>query len=140
MPSPITPLPHHVARWIAYASWLRWLDALAAWVVLTVVGMVTLPDVTLSVDAVVAVVALAVLAWPPVLRARWRPVSALVTFRMSGGLRPGDRAWWIHGRQADPVLVTGRHGLRLVIAMPDAASEGISVRRTRVVLVPVDGR
>ncbi len=139
MPSPITPLPHHVARWIAYASWLRWLDALVGWAALVVGSMVVAPDLTLPVHAFIGAMALAVLAWPPALRARWRPVSAIVTFRMSGPLRPGDHAWWIHGRQADPVLVTGRHGLRLVIATPDAAAEGISVRRTRVVLVPVCG-
>ncbi len=139
MPSPIVPVPHHVARWIAYASWLRWLDALAAWVALVVVSALALPDGALSTDAVVAALALGLLAWAPGIRARWRPVSAVIAFRVSASLGPGDRAWWVHGRQADPVLVTGRHGLRVVIATANAAAEGFSVRRTRVVLVPADG-
>ncbi len=38
---------------------------------------------------------------------------------------------------ADLVLVTARHGFRLIIARPGHdAAEGLSVRRTRVLLLP----
>lgn len=73
----------------------------------------------------------------PQLRITWRPVSATTTLLMSRGLRPGDRAWFVRGRDADLVLVTARHGLRVVVAKPDQeAAEGMSVRRTRVLLLP----
>ena len=73
----------------------------------------------------------------PRLRLAWRPASAMTTFVVSRGLRAGDRAWFVHGRDADLVLVTARHGLRLVVARPDqGAVEGMSVRRTRVLVLP----
>ena len=72
-------------------------------------------------------------------RVRWRPVSGWVGLAVSRGLRPGDRAWYVRSRAADLVLVTARHGARLVIARPDfAADEGLNVRRTRVLLIPAD--
>jgi hypothetical protein len=73
----------------------------------------------------------------PRLRRAWRPVSAPTTVLLSRDLRPGDRAWFVRGRTADLVLVTARHGLRVVVARPDQdAAEGLSVRRTRVLLLP----
>jgi len=73
-------------------------------------------------------------------RVRWRPVTGSVGIAVSRGLRPGARAWYVREREADLVLVTARHGLRLVIAKPDLGrDEGMSVRRTRVILLPVDG-
>jgi hypothetical protein len=58
---------------------------------------------------------------------------------VSRGLRPGARAWYVRAGDADVVLVTARRGLRLVIARPDLVSaEGISVRRTRVLLLPAE--
>ena len=47
-------------------------------------------------------------------------------------------AWYVRDREADLVLVTARHGIRLVIAKPDLGSdESMSVRRTRVMRLPV---
>ena len=71
------------------------------------------------------------------IRVRWRPLSGTTTFVVSRRLRAGDRAWFVHGNDADLVLVTARHGFRLVIARPGHdAAEGLSVRRTRVLLLP----
>jgi hypothetical protein len=73
----------------------------------------------------------------PRLRLAWRPVSAPTTFMASRGLAPGDHAWFVHGGDVHLVLVTARHGLRVVIARPGHdAAEGMSVRRTRVLLLP----
>jgi hypothetical protein len=77
-------------------------------------------------------------------RVRWRPVTGSVCLAVSRSLRPGAHAWYVRPRDADVVLVTARRGVRLVIARPDLVSgEGMSVRRTRVLLLPVeaeDGR
>ena len=70
-------------------------------------------------------------------RSGWRPLSGTTTLVVSRRLRPGDRAWFVHGSDADLVLVTARHGFRLIIARPGHdAAEGVSVRRTRVLLLP----
>jgi len=75
------------------------------------------------------------------IRSSWRPISGWVGLAMSRGLRPGDRAWYVRSREADLVLVTARHGARLVIVRPDLAySEGLTVRRTRVLLIPAEVR
>ncbi|PYM22352.1 MAG: hypothetical protein DMD80_28530, partial [Candidatus Rokuibacteriota bacterium] len=56
---------------------------------------------------------------------------------VSRTVRPGDRAWFVRDGRADSVLVTARRGLRVSIAVPGmGAAETISVRRTRVFLVP----
>jgi len=74
------------------------------------------------------------------LRTRWRPISGWVGLAMSRGLRVGDRAWYVRAHQADLVLVTARHGARLVIAGPSIAQdESLSVRRTRVLVLPAEG-
>jgi hypothetical protein len=73
------------------------------------------------------------------LRVRWRPVTAWVGLRISRGLRPGDRAWYLGTRDARLVVVTARRGIRLVIVRPDLQDEGISVRRTRVFLLAAEG-
>ena len=73
------------------------------------------------------------------IRVRWRPFTGAVGLAVSRGLRPGARAWYVRARDADVVLVTARRGLRLVIARPDLVSgEGMSVRRTRVLLLPAE--
>ena len=78
--------------------------------------------------------------WVRPLRTRWRPLSGWVGLVMSRGLHPGDRAWYVRPHQADLVLVTARHGARLVIARPNLAEdEGLTVRRTRVLVLPADG-
>jgi len=109
-----------------------------AWVAVVFGLPVVLPQIPASTAMVLAVGLLFVVSLVPRLRSAWRPVSAMTTLLVSGGLRPGDRAWFVHGRDADLVLVTARHGLRIVVAKPDhEAAEGMSVRRTRVLLLPV---
>jgi len=63
-----------------------------------------------------------------------------VGLAVSRGLRAGDRAWYVRSGEADLVLVTARHGARVVIARPDLADgEDLNVRRTRVLLLPAEG-
>ena len=138
MTTPIRPLPSKIARWTSRLRWLRWADTLLAWLVLLLGLSVLLPQVPSQAAMIVAAGTLFAAALLPRLRVAWRPVSATTTLLVSRGLRPGDRAWFVHGRDADLVLVTARHGLRVVVARPDHdAAEGMSVRRTRVLLLPV---
>jgi hypothetical protein len=70
---------------------------------------------------------------------RWRPISGWIGLRLSQGLRPGDRAWYLGAREATLVVVTAHHGVRLVVVRPDLQDEGLSVRRTRVFLLAAEG-
>jgi hypothetical protein len=140
MRTPVRSLPPSVERWASRALWLRWLDVLAAWLV--VWGLLALVaegmPAPASAVAALALVGLASLASP--LRRRWRPIRALVSLSVSRGLRPGDRAWLVLPRHIEPVIVTARRRLRLVVARPDqGAAEGMEVRRTRVLVVPPAG-
>ncbi len=132
------PVPQAVLRWTSRLRWLRALDALVAWL-----GLWGIAGGLLGAQpgALVALVLLGVgLALRP-LRVRWRPVTGAVGLAVSRGLRPGARAWYVRARDADLVVVTARHGARLVIARSDLVSgEGMSIRRTRVVLLPVEER
>jgi hypothetical protein len=130
------PAPLAVLRWTSRLRRLRALDALVAWLGLWGVAGGRLGA---RPGALVALVLLSVgLALRP-LRLRWRPVTGAVGLAVSRGLRPGARAWYVRARDADLVLVTARRGVRLVIAKPDLVSgEGMSVRRTRVVLLPAE--
>ena len=139
MTSPMRPVPHEVARFISLAAWLRWCDAVVAWIVLwallaSILGPASRPA---SVASLV-LVTLGALLRP--LRVLWRPVSGSVGLVLSRRLQPGDRAWYVRSHLADPVLVTGRHGTRMLIATPDRdePDEVLSVRRTRVLLLPAD--
>jgi hypothetical protein len=97
------------------------------------------PTISGSTAALWAAVLVAIAAALPALRVRWRPLSGLVALQVSSPLRPGDRAWFIRSDEAELVLVTARHRLRMTIALAaDSPEEGISVRRTRVLLVPED--
>jgi hypothetical protein len=117
--------------------WLRWTDAVLAWLALALGLTVLLPRIPASTAMALAIGLLFVVSLIPRLRQAWRPLSAMTTLVISRGLRPGDRAWFVHGRDADLVLVTARHGVRIVVAKPDQdAAEGMSVRRTRVLLLP----
>ncbi|HET7342510.1 MAG TPA: hypothetical protein VFL90_13695 [Methylomirabilota bacterium] len=137
MRSPIQPAPMAVQRWIARARRLRWLDFVVAWLAVLAVCWRVAPDAALLPAAIVALVLVAVVALAAPLRVRWRPVSGLVGFLVSRALRPGDRAWYVRGERADLVIVTARRGLRVSIAAPElGAAESISVRRTRVLVVP----
>jgi hypothetical protein len=130
-------VPFAVERWAARARWLRGLDAVAA-------ALIVWPFVALVLDATAvtsAVAAGAVVAaaamWRP-LRVRWRPVSGPVSLSVSRDLRPGDLAWCVFPERVERVIVTARRRLRLVVAHPgQGAAEGLEIRRTRVLVVPV---
>ena len=137
MATPTVPVPAAVETWISRAKYLRWMDALAAWLVLVVVAAEQLPELPAAGSALVALTAtlLGILFRP--LRLRWRPVSGWVGLVASRSLRGGHRAWFVRDGRADPVLITARRGLRLSIAAPNLGeSETLSVRRTRVFLIP----
>jgi hypothetical protein len=104
--------------------------ALLAWLL----GLASAPAAVASL----IVVALGVLVRP--LRVFWRPLSGSVGLVLSRRLQPEDRAWYVRSRHADPVLVTARNGARMRIATPDLEEpdEVLSVRRTRVLLLPAD--
>jgi hypothetical protein len=139
MPTPIRPLPDDVDRWIVWARWLRTLDAAVAW--LAVVGLLlSIRGPFTAGQAAVLSLALVSLSFlTRRIRVFWRPVSALVGLMVSRDLRPGDRAWYVRSRRADLVLVTACHGARMVIATSDVdADEVLTVRRTRVLLIPAD--
>lgn len=140
MTTPMKPVPELVASWMVRVRWLRWLDASVAWAGLWGIGATALGRGSAGEAAVLAsiLVGLGFVVRP--LRTRWRPLSGWVGLAMSRGLHPGDRAWYVRPHQADLVLVTARHGARLVIAGPDlAGDEGLTVRRTRVLVLPADG-
>jgi hypothetical protein len=141
MTTPIRPLPEEVDRWVARTRWLRWLDAGVAWLSLWAAIRWMLASVSTRDAAFVAGALLGLGFMVRPLRALWRPVSAWVGLTVSRGLRAGDRAWYVRPDRADLVLVTARHGTRLVVATPGLdADEGLSVRRTRVLLLPSEGK
>ena len=73
------------------------------------------------------------------IRARWRPISGLAGLWVSRALVPGDRAWYVRPDGPELVIVTARRGLRLTVAVPGrGADEGLSVRRTRVLVLGAD--
>jgi hypothetical protein len=135
--SPSRPLPAGVVRWIRLQGLLRWADAAAGWLFVGLCVLAAIPDASLRAVAVLAAVGAGAAALLPTVRTRWRPVSAVASVKLSAGLRAGDRAWWVRAGGAELVLVTSRRGLRVVIARADRdTSEGLAVRRTRVLLVP----
>jgi hypothetical protein len=133
-------MPAGVTRWMRWAGFLRWADALVAWVVLTVITLAGAEWRSTTQPAVIALVLLGLLALLQPLRVRWRPLSAIVGQQLGARLRPGDRAWYVSPGQAEPVLVTGRRGGgRFIVAQPGIGpEEGLEVRTTRVLLVPED--
>jgi hypothetical protein len=139
MRSPVRPLPPNVDRWVSRARWLRWLDALAAWLLVWAVLALAQRTAPPAATAIVAAVIVALAAFIAPLRRRWRPLGALISLSVSRALRPGDRAWLVLPRHVEPVIVTARRGLRLVVARPDQGAEGMEVRRTRVLVVPPAG-
>ena len=140
MTTPMRPVPDAVLRWIDRRRWLRWCDALVAWVLLGAVVAPLLGQTRLEAAAVVSLGLVVAGTRIQPLRARWRLISGWVGLRISRELRPGDRAWYVGPRVASLVVVTGRHCVRLVIVRPDLGQdEGISVRRTRVFLLATDG-
>jgi hypothetical protein len=139
MTTPIKPLPDEVHRWIARARWLRWTDAVAAGMALWAAwaGILGPGSGREAAALSLAVLGLGFVVRP--IRTLWRPISAAVGLAVSRDLHAGDRAWYVRSSRADLVLVTARRGARLVIAPPDLdADEVLSVRRTRVLLIPAD--
>ena len=131
------PVPYAAVAWIARRRWLRWCDALVGCALLGAAAAAVLGPSRLEAAAVAALALTGAGAAIPPLRVRWRPITGSVGLRLSRDLRPGDRAWYLGVREASLVMVTARRGARLVIARPDLArDEGMSVRRTRVFLVP----
>ena len=138
MRTPIKSLPQEIDHWIGRARWLRALDALAAWLILWAGISWVLPGFSRSGQAIVAAIVVATgMAIAPV-RVRWRPVTGWIALMVSRPLRPGDRAWLVRRDGADLVLITARRGLRMVVARAQEGAEGITVRRTRVLLLPAD--
>lgn len=138
MTAPMRPVPHSVARWISRRRWLRWADALLAWALLWGGCAVVLGLERAQAAAVVAAVLVGAGVAVQPLRARWRPISAWVALRISQGLRPGDRAWYVGAHEASLVVVTARRGVRLVITRPSGPEESLTVRRTRVFLLAAE--
>jgi len=138
MTTPTRPLPIVVEQWIARSKYLRWIDGLSAWLVLVLAAVETMPRQSIGPLALTSAGLLALGVMLPPLRTHWRPISGWMGLAVSRSLRPGDRAWFVRDGRADSVLVTARHGVRLSIALPNLGEvESISVRRTRVFLVPL---
>src|SRR5438552_10129458 len=139
MRSPLRPLPAALTRWTAAARVLGWLDALAASLAIWGGAAVAFPSASRASLAVLAAAVTALGALLRPLRVRWRPVRGAVALVLSARLSPGDQAWYVRPGHAERVLVTARRRTRVVIArLNDEGAEGLSVRRTRVLLVPAD--
>lgn len=136
MRTPVRAVPANVERAVARARWLRWVDAALTWLVTWAVVALLWETAPATASAIVALLAVALVALVGPIRQRWRPVSALTSLWVSRHLRPGDHAWLVLAESIDPVIVTARRGLRLVVASPRQRSEGLAVRRTRVLVVP----
>lgn len=133
------PLPGDIARWSARAPWFRRLDALVAWGLAWALVAATLPDLGGGLQATAAGLAVVLLGATPAVRLRWRPISGLVGLWVSRMLAPGHRAWYMRPDAPELVIVTARRGLRLTVAVPGrGAAEGLSLRRTRVLLISAD--
>src|SRR4029453_15586359 len=127
MRSPVRPLPPNVGRWASRARWLGWLDALWAWLLVWAGFALAQRTLTPAAAATAAAVVVGLAALVGPLRRRWRPLGGLVSLSVSRALRPGDRAWLVLPRHVEPVIVTARRRLRLVVARPDQGAEGMEV-------------
>jgi len=136
MRSPVRAVPPGVERAAARAHWLRAIDAALAWLVMWAVMALAVETATASTTAIAALLGVVGVALLGPLRRGWRPLSALVSMSVSRALRPGDHAWLVLPERIEPVIVTARRGLRIVVASPRQGSEGLSVRRTRILVVP----
>ncbi len=137
MRTPIRDVPAEIARWMSRARYVRWLDGVAAWLLACGAVAWVAPRAPFAGTGGAALAAVVALSFVLPLRVRWRPVSGSIGLRVSRALRAGDRAWWVQGHRSDSVVITARHGIRLTIAMPrHGESEGLTVRRTRTLIVP----
>jgi peptidoglycan/LPS O-acetylase OafA/YrhL len=133
-------MPDLVERWVARVRLLRWLDALAAWAIAFLVLAEGPPDLRWGPATVAASLIVGPLAVVGPLRRRWRVVSGAVGLWVSRSLAAGDLAWCVGPGSAERVIVTARRGARLTVARPGGdAAEGMSVRRTRMFVVPFEG-
>jgi hypothetical protein len=139
MRSPVRSLPPDVERWVWRTRWLGWLEALAVGVVVWALLALWLADVPVLASAILALGLVGLFALVPPLRRGWRPIRALAALSASRGLKPGDHAWLLLPEYIEPVIVTARRRLRLVVARSgQGPSEGLEVRRTRVFVVPTE--
>src|SRR5262245_30032013 len=137
MRTPLRPFPEDVSRWMRRARRLRWLDALAAWLLVWAILVAVRPAADWMALGILAVVLVSPLAAVPPLRRRWRPASAMVAVALGWRLRPGDRAWQVWAEGARPVLVTSTRWRHVVVAgLVRDSGEGSALPRTRVLLVP----
>src|SRR5881628_2475468 len=118
MTPPTAPVPATVEKWISRSKYLRWVDAVTAWLVLFGVAMTLLPEQSDRTIALISVALLVLGVMLRPLRVHWRPVSGWAGVLVSRTVRPGDRAWFVRDGRADSVLVTARRGLRVSIAVP----------------------
>src|SRR5712691_4139324 len=116
MTIPTRPMPALAESWIARSRYVRWADALIAWLLLVGVAAQLAPQRS-SRLVVISVGLLVVGLMLRPLRIRGRPISGWIGLVVSRPLRPGDRAWFVREGRADAVLITARHGIRLSIAM-----------------------
>jgi hypothetical protein len=139
MGTPMRPLPENVVRWGARARWIRRLDALVGWFVMWGLLACTRSDLGVGVQAVSAGLVVGLLGTIPSIHLRWRPISGPVGLWVSRRLAPGDRAWYVRPETPELVIVTACRGLHLTVAAPGRGGvEGLSVRRTRVLLLTAD--
>ncbi len=139
MTTPMKPVPEFVARWMTRVRWFRWLNAFVAWAGLWGISAAVLERGLAGEAAVLGLILVGLGFVVRPLRTRWRPLSGWLGLAMSRSLHSGDRAWYVRTHQADLVLVTARHGTRLVIARPNLAQdESLTLRRTRVLVLPAD--
>jgi hypothetical protein len=136
MRTPVRSVPPAVERAAARARRWRWLDAALAWLLVWLGLALALERATATTTALAALVLLGLAALVPPLRLRWRPLSALAALSASRGLVPGDHAWLVLSERVEPVIVTARRRWRLVVASPGHGAEGLTIRRTRVLVVP----
>lgn len=139
MRTPIRHVPEAIARWMSRARYLRWLDAVAAWLLVCGAVAYAFPRASFTVDAVAALAGVVAGSLVLPIRVRWRPVTGWVGLTVSRALRPGDRAWWVQPHRSESVVVTACHGVRVTIAMAHhGEAEGLTVRRTRALIIPAD--
>ena len=128
-----------IEKWISRSAYLRWLDALAAWVLVFAVALQLMRNQSVRTVVLTSLTALVLAVIPRPVRVHWRPISGWVGLVVSRSLRPGDRAWFVRHGRADSVLVTARRGGRVSIAIANLGeAESISVHRTRILLIPFD--
>jgi len=137
----VRPFPAPVLRWSRRARWLRGFDAVAAWLVVWAGAVTLAQEASRGALGVAAALAVTLGAAVPWLRMGWRPITGLTALMVSWRLRPGQRAWWITAGGGTLVVVTACRAWRVVLAgVSEDPTEGIAVRRTRALLLPIPDR